>query len=193
MAGWLGRMGHHPSARASPQRRLLGPLAGPARAAVESIVAREGRPAAVIGHSRGGHFAKALASRRPDLISQVVSMGAGLDQPFDISVPTQAAVAAVRGVLQAGSRKAAARGLPDRHLRLPVRAGLRRAVPAGGAAHLDLRRGDGVVRWRACVVPYARNVEVTGSHIGLAFNRRVYRVLGLLLGDRADEVRTATP
>ena len=36
-------------------------------------------------------------------------------------------------------------------------------------------RGDGVVWWEACVVPYARNVEVTGSHVGLAFNRKAYR------------------
>jgi len=35
-------------------------------------------------------------------------------------------------------------------------------------------RGDGVVRWRACLVGYARCVEVSGSHVGLAFNRKVY-------------------
>jgi hypothetical protein len=40
---------------------------------------------------------------------------------------------------------------------------------------------DGVVRWRACVVPYARCVEVTGSHVGLAFNRLVYRELAQTL------------
>ena len=38
-------------------------------------------------------------------------------------------------------------------------------------------REDGVVWWEACVVPYARNVEVTGSHVGLAFNRTAYRVI----------------
>ena len=27
-------------------------------------------------------------------------------------------------------------------------------------------------------MPYARNVEVTGSHIGLAYNRKAYRVIG---------------
>jgi hypothetical protein len=42
-------------------------------------------------------------------------------------------------------------------------------------------REDGVVWWEACVVPYAENVEVTGSHIGLAFNRKVYRVLARTL------------
>jgi triacylglycerol lipase len=36
-------------------------------------------------------------------------------------------------------------------------------------------KGDGVVRWEACIVPYARCVEVTGSHIGLACNRKAYR------------------
>jgi hypothetical protein len=38
-------------------------------------------------------------------------------------------------------------------------------------------RGDGVVWWEACVVPYADNVEVTGSHVGLAFNRKAYRAV----------------
>ncbi len=42
-------------------------------------------------------------------------------------------------------------------------------------------KGDGVVRWRAAVVPYARCVEVTGSHVGLAFNRKVYAELGRTL------------
>ena len=31
------------------------------------------------------------------------------------------------------------------------------------------------------MVPYARNVEVTGSHVGLAFNRKAYRVVAQAL------------
>lgn len=38
-------------------------------------------------------------------------------------------------------------------------------------------RGDGVVWWEACLVPYARCVEVEGSHVGLAFNRKAYRAI----------------
>ena len=33
-------------------------------------------------------------------------------------------------------------------------------------------KGDGVVRWQSCVVPYAYNVEVSGTHVGLALNPR---------------------
>jgi hypothetical protein len=33
------------------------------------------------------------------------------------------------------------------------------------------------VWWEACIVDYATNVEVTGSHVGLAFNRKAYRAV----------------
>jgi len=46
-------------------------------------------------------------------------------------------------------------------------------------------RGDGVVWWEACTVPYARNVEVTGSHVGLAFNRKAYRAVAEALSAMA--------
>ena len=38
-----------------------------------------------------------------------------------------------------------------------------------------------MVRWQSCVVPYADNVEVTGSHVGLAFNRKAYRAIAQAL------------
>jgi hypothetical protein len=45
-------------------------------------------------------------------------------------------------------------------------------------------RGDGVVWWEACVVPYATCIEVSGSHVGLAFNRKVYRAVAHALAGR---------
>ena len=38
-------------------------------------------------------------------------------------------------------------------------------------------KSDGVVRWQGAVVPEADCVEVTGSHVGLVFNRKVYRAI----------------
>jgi triacylglycerol lipase len=34
-----------------------------------------------------------------------------------------------------------------------------------------------LTEWRSCVAPDATCVEVTGSHVGLVFNRRVYRAI----------------
>ena len=42
-------------------------------------------------------------------------------------------------------------------------------------------KSDGVVRWQAQLVPYADCVEVTGSHVGLIFNRESYRVIAQAL------------
>ena len=42
-------------------------------------------------------------------------------------------------------------------------------------------KGDGVVRWQAQLVPYAECVEVTGSHVGLIFNRKSYRAIAQAL------------
>lgn len=38
-------------------------------------------------------------------------------------------------------------------------------------------KGDGVVRWQEAIVPEAECVEVTGSHVGLVFNRKAYHVI----------------
>jgi hypothetical protein len=42
-------------------------------------------------------------------------------------------------------------------------------------------KADGVVRWERCVVPYADCVEVTGSHVGLIFNRKAYAAIAAAL------------
>jgi triacylglycerol lipase len=178
MRGWLERIGYEPhgsgmvfnvdcSDRAF--ERLDAKLA--------DIHQRAGRKVALIGHSRGAHFAKALAHRRPEWVAGAISLGAGLDTPFDISLPTKAAVAAARAA-QAPRRKegcfTARCGCPfSRHYAGPFP----EEVPLTSV----YSRGDGVVWWEACVVPYARNVEVTGSHIGLAFNRKAYRAVAAAL------------
>ena len=68
------------------------------------------------------------------------------------------------------------RALPA--LRLPVQPRLRAAVPVrAGAAHEHLLKGRRVVHWQYQVIPDADCIEVTGSHIGLVFNRKVYHAV----------------
>jgi triacylglycerol lipase len=178
MRRWLERIGYRPfdsgiTMNVDCSDRALGRL----DARLAKVHAATGRPVALVGHSRGAHFAKALAHWRPKRTSRVISIGAGLDTPFDISVPTKAAVAAVRATHQRLDPRLAERGcLTDgcgcgfaRHYGAPF--------PADIPLTSIYTREDGVVWWEACVVPYAENVEVTGSHIGLAFNRKVYKIL----------------
>jgi triacylglycerol lipase len=175
MADWLRRMGHRPQQSGirlnvdCSNRCLLG-LEG----RLERVAERSGRSVALVGHSRGGHFAKALAHRRPDLVSRVVSMGAGLDTPFAISAPTAGAVAAVRAVHARTTDRRERRGCFTEGCGCDFSRHYRGEFPPDIPLTSIFSKGDGVVRWQACVVPYARCVEVTGSHIGLACNRKAY-------------------
>jgi triacylglycerol lipase len=192
MREWLGRMGYAPHAsgilvNADCSNRALLRL----DERLSAIHAETGRPVALIGHSRGAHFAKALAHWRPERTAAVISIGAGLDTPFDISVPTKAAVAAVRAVHQRMDPRLAERGCLTAACGCDFARHYAGAFPPGIPLTSIYSREDGVVWWEACVVPYARNVEVTGSHVGLAFNRKVYAAVGLALAAAAPAAAVA--
>ena len=61
---------------------------------------------------------------------------------------------------------------------------LRKDVPAGVAETAIYTRSDGIVDWRYCMTENPDiDFEVTGTHIGLAFNPTVYRVIAHRLAD----------
>src|SRR3954451_9278878 len=175
MADWLRRIGQPPHASGirlnvdCSNRCLLG-----LERRLERIAEDAGRPVAIVGHSRGGHFAKALAHRRPELVSRVVSMGAGLDTPFAISAPTAGAVAAVRAVHARTTDRHERRGCFTAGCGCDFAGHYRGEFPPDIPLTSIFSKGDGVVRWEACVAPYARCVEGGESHIGLACNRKAF-------------------
>jgi triacylglycerol lipase len=176
LASWLRRLGYAPITcgfvtNAGCSEVALERVERVAAAASE----RSGRRVAVVGHSRGGHYARALAARRPDLVSHAVSLGADLRGMLDVSAPTLAAVALARR----------SRPRPPGCLTADCGCGFGRdfAAPLEPAVRLTsiYSKGDGVVRWQAQVVPDADCVEVTGSHVGLIFNRKSYRAIAAAL------------
>ena len=182
LATWLRRLGY------APRRAGIAFNVDCADRAIDRLeqVLRHahlssGRKVAIVGHSRGGHFAKALASRCPDAVSQVISMGSGLDDPFDISEVTRLAVGGVRRVIHRREPELAAKGCFTHTCVCRYTRDFSAPFPTGIPLTSIYSKGDGVVRWQACVVPYARCVEVPGSHIGLAFNRRAYREIAQTL------------
>src|SRR4051794_30314552 len=76
MTRWLRRTGHHTS-KAGIRSNIgcSGAAIERLETRLETLVERQGRPAAIIGQSRGGTFAKVLAARRPDLVSGVLMLG----------------------------------------------------------------------------------------------------------------------
>jgi pimeloyl-ACP methyl ester carboxylesterase len=182
LASWLWRLGYQPAlcgfiANVDCSQRGLARV----ERRVDALQAKTGRRVAVIGHSRGGHYARAIAAKRPELVSHAISMGADLQAMFDCSAPTLAAVELTRRLLERTGRAVQ----PD-CLSYDCRCDFADAFwapfPEDRVRLTSVySQGDGVVRWQAQRVPYADCVEVTGSHVGLVFNRGSYRAIGQAL------------
>ncbi len=140
-------------------------------------VAGEVGPIAIVGHSRGGTLARLLATRRPDLVRGIVTLGSPLTTQF----------AASTHVLRV-AEQIARRNRNDRPTMLNVdclrgscaestATALSEPMPAGTSFTSIYSRTDGIVQWHACLDPSAQKFEVCSTHNGMAVNRSVIRLV----------------
>jgi pimeloyl-ACP methyl ester carboxylesterase len=185
LGAWLRRIGYRPHfcgfvANGGCSDRTLDRV----ERRVDGIWRSHGRRLALIGHSRGGHYARALAARRPDRVSHAIAMGADLQGLLGASTPTVLAVGVARRVVRAIGR-ARSDGCLTLHCGCRFSQDYARPFPFEQVRLTSIySKGDGVVHWQCQVIPHADCVEVTGSHVGLVFNRKVYRVLAEALAAR---------
>ena len=145
--------------------------------AVEAAAQASGRRVAIIGHSRGGHLARAVAARRPELVSHAISMGADLQNLFGISAPTLSAVGIARRTAHLSGRSRSADCFRSR-CRCAFIRDYTAPFPVERVRLTSIfTKGDGVVRWERAIVPEATCIEVTGSHIGMIASRKTYRAI----------------
>jgi pimeloyl-ACP methyl ester carboxylesterase len=158
-------------------------------ARLEAFAEASGTPVTLIGQSRGGVFARALAAMRPELVSGVVTLGAPTVSQLDVHPLVLAQVALV-GALGSGR-------LPGlftwRCLYGECCADFRRALRAPvEVPYVALySRSDGIVNWRSCLDPAAELIEVDASHIGMGLNAEVYTELARALARFAHEEPTS--
>ena len=169
---WLRRMGYRPSTcgfltNTDCSDRALDRV----ERRVDELWSAHGRRVALIGHSRGGHFVRALAARRPDRVSHAISMGADLQGMFGATLRrcSQSAPCGRR------RRSGRARSVDCLTARCDCRFNydFARPFPVEEVRLTSIySNGDDVVPWRGSVIPEAECVEVTGSHVGLIFIAR---------------------
>jgi PGAP1-like protein len=135
-------------------------------------------PIVLVGHSLGGVYARELAHRNPQIVERVITLGSPIRWPRDSSNHAVAAVA---------RSMARIRGKAEGCLSEACSCGLRMSElsPKEVPTTVVYSRTDGVVHWQSCVdksdSPMVENVEVPGSHVGMAFSSDVYRVLAARL------------
>lgn len=125
---------------------------------VDQLVKANGGPIDVVGWSLGGIMARLLALHRPEDIRQAISLGS----PIRVDDPEANLSDAVRVIAQLAGLQRGRRGHDLTEVPVPSSA--------------IYSRQDGVVAAETCrqpVRPFAENIEVRGSHVGLVHNPSV--------------------
>ncbi|MCH8919295.1 MAG: hypothetical protein IIA23_01135 [Chloroflexi bacterium] len=184
MRSWLRRQGH----KVVPSTLIMN--AGcPERLCrtVETVLQRrmtqETERVALIGHSRGGFLARAIAARLQDEASHLILLGSPIGVLAETRSEIDPGLTPARVLLAASAR---ARHLLDPDCNVPACGcpfpeDFRRPLSAQTKVVSIYSRDDPIVPPSASLVAGARNVEVHGTHSGLVYNREVYEELAVSL------------
>jgi pimeloyl-ACP methyl ester carboxylesterase len=176
---WLGRIGYRPyfsgiglnaeCPNLLIQRRL--------NDNIDKALRDTGAKIHLIGHSLGGIIARAIASQRPHDVASVITLAS----PFRGTVVHPTILRAAEAVRQHILEEHGAGVLPTcytGHCTCDFLCSLRRSLPASIAETAIYTRNDGIADWRYCTTGDSeKDFEVPGTHIGLAFNASVYRII----------------
>ncbi len=141
---------------------------------LERAVKRTGRPALVVGQSRGGCIGRALAVRRPDLIETLVTLGSPLRDQLAVKPRVWLPIATVSALGSLGVPGMFSWSCLNGDCCAWARDAVTAPFPDGLQFLSFYSRSDEVVRWEACLDPAATQIEVSASHVGMGMAREVW-------------------
>ncbi|MCI4066773.1 alpha/beta hydrolase [Micromonospora sp. R77] len=144
------------------------------------VHAETGRPVTLVGHSRGGLFAKVLAVRHPDRVRALVTLGAPLTDPFGIHLAVRLLTLWMATMTRLGHRDWV-RNCPFGDCCRQVHDDLLAPTPAQVPFTSIASRSDGIVSWQASQDPDAHCVTVDSSHGGLVAHPGVWAAIAAAL------------
>jgi len=189
---WLGRIGYRPyfsgiglnaeCPNLLIQRRLTDNI--------DRALRDTGKKIHLIGHSLGGIIARAAACQRADVVASVITLAS----PFRGAVIHPTILRAVKRVREHILEEHGPAVLPTCYTgrcTCDFLASLRCKMPASVLETAIYTRTDGIADWRYCTTGEPEDdFEVSGTHIGLAFNASAYGIIARRLaraGSRCEQ------
>lgn len=146
---------------------------------LRAVASQYGRKITLIGQSLGGVFARELAKLQADTVRQVITLGS----PF--------------GTRHGGSAMSLVRHLFEQQSGMSIDAMRKLMLDEASTSSPPVpvtaiySKGDGIVNWRVCREQVedhqTQNIEVPGSHCGMAFNPAIYHVVADRLAQPEDD------
>jgi pimeloyl-ACP methyl ester carboxylesterase len=159
---------------------------------LEAFADYAGEPVTIVGQSRGGILARALATQRPELVAGIVTLGSPTVSQLRVHPLVLAQVGLVAALGSGRVPGLFSVNCLRGHCCRRFRAALEDPFPAEIPWTAIYSRSDGIVDWHACVDPQATEcVEVRASHCGMAVNAQVYREVARALAAPGRPARLA--
>jgi pimeloyl-ACP methyl ester carboxylesterase len=131
----------------------------------------------LVGHSLGGVIARSLGTQKPKLVASVITLGSPLRGVLlHRSILRETEV--VRRFIHQTHGVEVPRECYTQRCKCDFMQSLRRGIPKQVSLTAIYTRDDGVLDWRSCRSGNSEvDVEVHGTHAGLAFNPEVYSTI----------------
>lgn len=153
---------------------------------LESIAGHRDRKVALVGHSLGGMMARGLAARRPDLVAGIVTMGSPMMAPGAAHQVLLAQIRNLRRLQSLGLSRLMSEDCTAGACAQRMWEESRRPLDPGLPFTAIYSKRDGIADWRACIDPIAEAREVRTSHIGMAVDPAVLRIVVKALAEMQD-------
>lgn len=174
---WLRRIGYKPyMSRIGWNADCLDKLSRRLMETIERAKAKTGKPVHLIGHSLGGILARSVAAQREESVRSVVALGSPFrgirSHPMVMWTSEQVRARILRE--NGNERPACYTGYCNCETVKAWESPFPRTIPQTAV----YTKSDGIVDWRVCVdTDEDNNYEVTGTHVGLVVNPKVYRII----------------
>jgi triacylglycerol lipase len=174
---WLRRIGYTAyMSRIGWNAECLNVLTERLGETIDKAYAETGRKVHLIGHSLGGVLSRSIAARKGEQVASVITLGS----PFRGVRSHPLVLDRAEDVRQYMLRKRR-EDWPDcytGYCTCPAVQAMTGPLPETIRPTAIYTKTDGVVDWQVCVNDdEAANFEVKGTHVGLAFNADVYRII----------------
>ena len=142
---------------------------------LEHMAERHDERVIVIGQSRGGMFAKALAARRPELVEGIVTLGSPIMSQLSVHPLVLAHVGLVGALGTVRGPGMFSLSCLRGKCCEPFRAAIEGPFPDDVTFVALYSKSDGIVHWKSCLDPAADElVEVSTSHCGMGVNAQAF-------------------
>lgn len=144
---------------------------------LDAAVRSQGQRALLIGQSRGGSIARAVAVLRPDLVETIVTLGSPLRDQLAVRPRTWPSIVGVGALGTLGVPGLFSLSCLNGECCARANAAVTAEFPSDVGFLSIYSRSDEVVRWQACLDPAARHLEVDVSHVGMGMAREVWELV----------------